>query len=322
MYAPPYSPLAGDGERRLPHYTPVVWQEDVNPFDAFTNRPSLDAPSDASHDDDLVAPTSTLTIADLPTRRRATTRFPLVTARTFPTYNYDPWSTIRRSQAFEPPKYTPSSDLLPPPPEYASIDTQARTFRLRAPFIYASKTSNLPQYQMAKDESGTLKLRRLRPNETRACSVPAIHAGRGPKIRYDDEETLYSMTSFEMHGHGDMDLGGSVQITSGRTLWGGAWTKVWHVAKSQRRDSGQSEPERRRNTRRHEGDRTLLYSVRKGVWEDADGTVVAREEKKVLEISETWAKARERRDLVVACWVMKVWSGEGWSWEGEQTGKE
>src|SRR5690242_13235577 len=108
MPAPPYSPLAGDGERRLPHYAPIVWQADVNPFDSLPHRISRDASSEASHDDDLVEPTSTLTFADLPARRPRS-RAPLVTARTFPTYNYDPWSAIRRSQAFEPPKYTPSN---------------------------------------------------------------------------------------------------------------------------------------------------------------------------------------------------------------------
>ena len=71
----------------------------------------------------------------------------------------------------------------------------------------------------------------------------------------------------------------------------------------------------------------MLYSIRKGVWEDADGTVVAREEKgesgkadRVLEIGECWARDRERRNLVVACWVLRIWCGEGVRWDGEGKG--
>ncbi|KAH7069596.1 hypothetical protein BKA63DRAFT_519240 [Paraphoma chrysanthemicola] len=326
MTAPPYSPLAGEGERQLPHYTPIIWQEEINPFDEI-RRDSHETPSVVSHDDDLIAPTSTPITADQ--SGRATARFPLVTARTFPAYEYDPWSAIRRSQAFEPPKYTPSYTL--PPPGYDPIDTQARTFRLRAPFIYASKTSNLPRYQLAQDvdrggKSTGLKLRRLRPNETRACSVPAAHAARAPKISYDDNETLYTMDTFELHGHGEADLVGNIQITSGRTLWGGSWMKIWHVTKSDhsRRDSWNSDLDLRHSRRAQtsfDGERILLYSIRKGVWEDGDGTIVAREERsgkngKMIEITEAWARDRERRDLVVACWVMKIWSSQGLRWEG------
>lgn len=328
MNAPPYSPLAGQGERRLPHYTPVVWQEEVNPFDTI-RRDSQEAPSEVSHDDDLVAPTSTLSIANRPARR-VTARSPLVTAHTFPTYNYDPWSAVRRSQAFEPPKYTPSSASVSRR-EYEPVDTQARTFRLRAPFIYASKTSNLPQYQVAQEverggKSRALKLRALRPNETRACSVPATHVARAPKIRYDDKETMYTMTAFEMYAHGGSDLDGNIQVTTGRTLWGGSWTKIWHMTKPERsrRDSWNSDLDLRQSRRTrssYDGDRILLYSIRKGAWEDGDGTIVAREERggksgMTIEVTETWARDKEKRDLVVACWVMRIWSSEGIQWEG------
>jgi hypothetical protein len=59
----------------------------------------------------------------------------------------------------------------------------------------------------------------------------------------------------------------------------------------------------------------LLYTIKKGIWEDADGTVVAREGKdKVLELGERWASLRKRRDLLVGCWVLKDWGegGDGW----------
>ncbi|KAF2029878.1 hypothetical protein EK21DRAFT_112553 [Setomelanomma holmii] len=334
MHAPPYSPLAGAGERQLPHYTPILWQGEVKPFDTLTHRKSSEGTSEASHDDELVAPTSIFNIAEESTRR-ATARFPLIAARTFPTYNYDPWSAIRRSQAFEPPKYTSASGPLPPP-EYDAIDTQAQTFRLQAPFIYASKTSNLPQYQLAQDlgqngKPSSLKMRRLRPSEMRSCSVPAIHVARVPKIQYDDAETMYHTSAVEMRGRGSSDIDGSIQVTSGCTLWGGTWTKIWHVSKPGRRDSWNSETNFDQWNRSrpgpgrasYDGDRILLYSIRKGVWEDGDGTIVAREEKsrigrldRILEITEPWARDKERRDLVVACWILRIWSGEGIRWEG------
>ena len=313
MFATAYEPLARDDERRIPHYTPISWHAgELDPLDTFT-RPSVDVPpSEASHDDDLIAPTSLVN----PIPRQPVSRFPLVTARTFPTYNHDPWAAIRRSQAFEPPKYTPSAEL--PPPEYAMLDAQARTFRLRAPFVYASKTSNLPRYQIAQvfdrqGEPSTIKLRRLRPSETRACSVPALNAGRAPRIQYDDEETISTMSGIEMSGP---DFAGSVQITSGRTLWGGNWTKVWHVSKSKflRRESWSSLS----RPRSFEGDKVLLYTIKKGVWEDADGTVVAREAKdNQLDIGQTWADLKEKRDLLVGCWVLRVWGAGCLEWDGD-----
>ena len=87
-------------------------------------------------------------------------------------------------------------------------------------------------------------------------------------------------------------------------------------------------------------EKRLLFAVEKGVWEDAEGTVVAREEKgsvsswgadrllarrgsgpkgegKVLEVTNAAAKDVEKRDLVVACWVMQMWMAEGVRWEGD-----
>lgn len=331
MEVPPYSPLAGAGERRLPQYTPVIWREEPqNPFESIKWASPVDNTSKAPHDDDLVAPLNNLSSewntplrTPNPPGTSGRSRFPLVTARTFPTYNYDPWSTIRSSQVFEttyihqPPNYT-SSDA------YVCIDSQARTFRLEGPFVYASKTSTLPQYQIKQqlDRTGKpsgLKLRRLRPCETRACSVPAAHVGRGLEIGYNDDDTLYTMTAFEMRGSAVSDLTGSIQITSGRTLWGGSWTKIWHITRPRGDAIGNSEVKLHGRLRRryYEGDKTLLYSVRKGVWEDGEGTVVAREDKGILEVAGMWVREVGRRDLVVGCWVMKGWIERELRWEGE-----
>lgn len=318
MFAPPYSPLARDDEIRITHYTPVSWPtEEIDPFVTLTQPPIDAPPSEASHDDDLITATSVLEPAPI----QPAPRFPLVTARTFSTYNYDSWSAILRSQAFEPPKYILSTEL-PPPPEYDTIGTTASNFRLNAPFVYASKTSNLPKYQIAQvlDRQGKpskLKLRRLRPSETRACSVTALHTARVPKIHYDDEETIFTMSGSELSGPG---LAGIVRITSGRTLWGGSWTKIWHFSRSisSRRESWSST----RRPRSFESEKILLYTIKNGVLEDADGTIVAREGKNnVLEIGERWANLRERRDLLVGCWVLRMWGEGGLGWAGDGDGE-
>lgn len=65
-------------------------------------------------------------------------------------------------------------------------------------------------------------------------------------------------------------------------------------------------------------EKVLMYTVKKGVWEDKDGTVVVREDVDgVLEIGEGWGREGEKRDLVVGCWILKVWVAEGLKWEGE-----
>ncbi|KAF2825236.1 hypothetical protein CC86DRAFT_370977, partial [Ophiobolus disseminans] len=278
MYTPPYSPLASYADRCTPHYSPIIW--DKNPFDtiSFPESPLFRT----SHDDDLIAP------ADLPTAKPPS-RIPLVTSRTFPTYN-DPWKTIRRAHAFEPPQHTPALAL----PTHNTVTSQTRTFRLDAPFIYPSSISNIPHYQFSQDATlGILKIRCINLHEIRASSLPSIYEARKPKIEYDDQETIYSFTSTEMHGK---DLPGSIHFTSGSTLWGEDWVKLWHV---------------HRASKMCDGDKTLLYTIKKGVWEDGGGGVVAREENGALEVSEAWAR---RSNLVVGCWVLKGWC-EG-EWDG------
>ena len=75
------------------------------------------------------------------------------------------------------------------------------------------------------------------------------------------------------------------------------------------------------------------------MWEDAEGVVVAREETEglgawcangllvetrrlsneaghVLEMTEETERDGKKRDLVMACWVMKLWIAEELRWEG------
>ena len=335
-----------------------TYEEEEDPFDTLA-RGSITSLSDAASSDEAISPSTISSVGRHSFARSSTSRAPPSTApapsrrpfistHTFPSYHYDPWSAIRASRVLE------SDHEFTLPPEYAPVDEHARTFRLQAPFIYTTKTSNLPRYQIQQEFNRAgkpckLNIRRLQPHETRSCSVPALHAARDPRIRYDDDGTLYSMTSFEMHGKTPTALPGSMQISSGKTLWGGQWTRIWHI-QHPRRDSTSSsslssssdrEVKPQRRSYSYE-DKHLLFAVKKGVWEDADGTVVAREEKrwgigygdrflsrrgsgvsgegKVLEVTDIGAKDRARMDLVVACWVMRIWMSEGIRWEGDLKG--
>ena len=122
-------------------------------------------------------------------------------------------------------------------------------------------------------------------------------------------------------------------MTSGKSLWGGEWARFWHVTKCKAKHHicdyrGVCEPEKH-----------VLYCVKKGVWEDAEGVVVAREETEglgawyangllvetrrlsneaghVLEMTEETERDGKKRNLVMACWVMKLWIAEELRWEG------
>lgn len=347
-----YSPLADEGEQGGVYDKSTMYRsyaDEEDPFDALT-RGSVTSMSDYNSSDDAISPSSTFSGTSRPSLGRSSTsqvapptvtvptRRPLLSANTFPRYNFDPWSTVRESRALE------SNYVSALQQEYTPLDEHARAFRLQGPFVYTTKTSNLPRYQIQQefDRSGKpsrLNIRRLHPHETRSCSVPAVQAGRRPRIRYDDESTAYTMTPFEMNGKQSTTLAGSVQISSGKSLWGGQWTRIWHVTKPKQRESKKLEadaPSPRRSRRSlEECDKRLLFAVKKGVWEDAEGTVIAREEKgwgsvdrlfprrgsgsstngKVLEMTDMAPTEAPKRDLVVACWVLKLWMGEGIRWE-------
>ncbi|KAH7397211.1 hypothetical protein BKA66DRAFT_453878 [Pyrenochaeta sp. MPI-SDFR-AT-0127] len=352
MNAATYSPLADGGRQQRLHDKSIMYRsyaDEEDPFDALT-RGSVTSGSEDTFSDGTVSPSSTFSSTSRPSLGRSSTsqatpsiaiqpiRRPLVSANTFPTFNFDPWSTVRASRALE------SNYASTLTPEYRPVDEQARTFRLQAPFIYTTKSSNIPRYQIQQefDRSGKpsrLNIRRLQSHEMRSCSVPATHAALGPRMRYDKEGTAYTMTPFEMHGKQSSTLPGTVQISSGKTLWGGQWTRIWHVSKPNQRDSKNLETDvhNHRMSRRslEECDKRLLFAVKKGVWEDAEGTIIAREEKgwgsvdrlfarrnsgqsangKVLDMTDMAPTDASKRDLVVACWVMKMWMAEGIRWD-------
>jgi hypothetical protein len=220
----------------------------------------------------------------------------------------------------------PSILVLPePPPEYAPVDALASSFRLDAPLIYATKTSKTPRYQLLQEftrsgKPGKLSIRRLLPSETRSASLPSLDK----ILRYDEDGTMYTITTREMKGHRASTLAGSIQLESGKSVLGGKWTKIWLLTKNARRDSLNPENEARILKYGYHADdewgKRLLFSVKSGAWVDAEGRRVAVEEDggRLFEVLEK--VSRKRRDLLVSCWVMKTWMGEGIRWEGDRTG--
>ncbi|KAL6710308.1 hypothetical protein ACN47E_009254 [Coniothyrium glycines] len=197
----------------------------------------------------------------------------------------------------------------------------ATTYKLKSPFIHTTRLPHVPSYQLQHilDQSGRpaeVRVRRLQSYETRSCSVPAVHAAKSPRITYIEKDTLFSISDFDMHDHVS---GSCVQMSSGRTLWGREWTRFWQVKRYQLQDNEDvgegSKSLRRASKDSFETTRKLLFVVRKGVWEDAEGITVAHEEvdgcRRELSILDAAAKDASMRDSVVACWLMRIWMTEG-----------
>jgi hypothetical protein len=284
---PPYSPTAAASERRLPndHHAYLVDDEE----------------------DRLIRSSTTI---DTTSRDGLSYHSPLI-------QDHNALRTIITA----PPILVPSE----PPPEYAPVDALASSFRIDAPLIYATKTSKSPRYQLLQEftRSGKprkLSIRRLLPSETRSTPLPALDK----TIRYDEDGTMYTITPREMRGHRASTLAGSIQLESGRNVLGGKWTKIWLLTKNARRNSLNPENEARILKYGYhaddEWDKQLLFSIKRGVWVDGEGRSVAVEED-VGRLFEVLEKATgKRRDLLVSCWVMKAWIGEGIRWEGDRTG--
>ena len=139
----------------------------------------------------------------------------------------------------------------------------------------------------------------------------------------DDDGTMYDITSFEMRGHRASTLAGSIKLESGRELLGPKWTRIYLYRKSARRDSLNPENEARMHKFGYhaddEWDKKLLFQVKKGIWEVGEGRQVAREHEGEFEVVDLGLDGA-KRDLLIACWLMKVWNGEGMRWEGDLKG--
>lgn len=62
-----------------------------------------------------------------------------------------------------------------------------------------------------------------------------------------------------------------------------------------------------------EWNKDLLFCVKKGKWKDNWGDVAAIEEGKDFKIQTV--VDGPRRDLLVACWVARMWSVQGLRWD-------
>jgi hypothetical protein len=68
-----------------------------------------------------------------------------------------------------------------------------------------------------------------------------------------------------------------------------------------------------------EWDKRLMFRVKKGTWEDGEGKKVATEDEErgfevLVDVD------GPKKDLMVACWLMKLWMGEGMRWDNDLRG--
>lgn len=342
---PNYSAPAGESIALSPYCSPSnsdVYAKEENPFDALRRA---SATSEEVFSDEAISPTSTWSSSTRPksspspfgpvaslSQSTAPIRRQIFKSKTFPSYERASRVTVATSEG---------SRRIPP--ELIPLDEHGRTLRLQGPFIYATQSSNLPQYQIqpvlgCDGRVLTLNIRRIQPHETRSSSVPAKYAAQGRRIRYNEESTLYNISEYETKGQKESALKGSIQLTAGKTLWGGQWTRIWHVTRCQAQHHdcdyrGSCEPEKH-----------LLFCVKKGIWEDAEGVVVGQEgngrlgswvregfarwkgsgsgsenENRVLEMVDSVRRDKSKSDVLVACWVMRLWMAGEYTWEDNQT---
>jgi hypothetical protein len=241
-------------------------------------------------------------------------------------------STLENHRNALGPSLTAPPILFPsePPPDYAPVDVLASSFRLDAPLIYATQTSNTPRYQLLQEftRSGKprkLSIRRLLPTETRCASLPSAPLPPVKTLQYDEDGTMYTITSYGMKGHRSSTLAGSIQLESGKRLLGGQRTKIWLHTKNARRSCLNPENEARLIKYGYhtddEWDKRLLFSVKRGVWMDGDGRKVAIEEDNRAQFEVLGRVDRKQRDLLVSCWIMRAWMMWEIRWEGDRTGR-
>jgi hypothetical protein len=324
MDAPPYSPTATSNERRLPHdyQHSEDAHENADPLESLLRRQETPTSPRTTHRRQWSTASSVADTGVLP----ETHLQHVVTA---------PIQTI--SGSFHDP-FDPSLEF---PPSYAPVDELARSFRLQAPFIHTTKTSSMPRYQLMQEFSRSgrprkLHIRRMMAAESRSHSLPSTPRSPsfGPVIRYDEEATMYTMNcyelmntgyrSYEMKGLRSSTLGGTIKAKTGKSLLG-RWTKIYHMTKNASKDSLNVENEARMQKYGYhaddEWDKRLLFCVRKGVWQDEEGRVVAREGRRgEVDICDTLNNEGWKRDLLVACWVLCIWSRDGLRWVNDVKG--
>ncbi|KAF2009484.1 hypothetical protein BU24DRAFT_75788 [Aaosphaeria arxii CBS 175.79] len=307
--APPYSPTANSNEMgRLPHdfHIPRWNERHEDPLASLvrwkTNRSSMSSSG------------STYTSGDEGPSRAYAESYPS---------SHDPITHVATAPA-----------VLEAPPNYTPIDALAHVFHIEGGLVYATRTSTTPRYQLMQEftRSGRpkkLHIRRLMASESRKSSLSdASSLNSADRLRYDEDSTMYTITTFDMRGLRSSTLGGSIQFESGGGLLGGKWVKVWHLRKTRKRNSLNPENERKIEKygyhSRDEWDKQLLFLVKKGIWEDGEGRKVAIEDGNGFEIVDPKVKDQEganwKRDLMVASWIMRMWRVDGIRWENDIKG--
>ncbi|KAF2200306.1 hypothetical protein GQ43DRAFT_79922 [Delitschia confertaspora ATCC 74209] len=217
-----------------------------------------------------------------------------------------------------------------PPPAYTASDALAETFRLQGPLIYATApTGHTPRYHLQQDftfwgRPNRLHIRRLGAFESRAL----LSRASNQITRFDESTAMFVTDGVEMKSPSrETAARGKIVLESGMGITG-KWWKIYRVTKSPWRDS--LNPKNQARLQKYgyhaadEWDKRLLFVVRKGgTWVDNEGKRVGAElteSKSPGEVFTVEGEVEEkRRDLLVACWLMKLWVVKGVRWEGDRT---
>ena len=204
------------------------------------------------------------------------------------------------------PQLCPDAEL---PPAYSAHDENVTSFSLKAPYIYATTTANVPRYHLFAEYTRSGKpdrlcIRRLLRTESRRLSLSCIKGTKIPHIDYDQDTTLYIIRNEHIRGRQKGTLPGHVKLERGMGK-----CKFWHMTRNEAGDALKKENERKIQKHgyhsRDEWHKNLLFAVQKCEWRDRTGSVVARETRdgftteRVLGISE--------RDVLITCWAAKRW---------------
>lgn len=201
------------------------------------------------------------------------------------------------------------------------IFVPATTFKLRIPFVYTVNTKVSPCFEVHQDFDSdgrptALNIGNLDSHETLPSSAPAVQTAEQGRKPPNEAGPLYSLNGYEMRDH---RANACIQMSTDRTLWGGSRTRFWQVTRLQlnQEDTGEGSKSLRRASKEiFEARRRLLFTVKKGGdWQDMNGTVVAQEDtstaERAISIADGTAKDASNRDLVIACWLMRIWMTEG-----------
>ncbi|KAF2840416.1 hypothetical protein M501DRAFT_1002768 [Patellaria atrata CBS 101060] len=229
------------------------------------------------------------------------------------------------------------------PPAYASVDTRASVFRADPPLLYSCDFSHTPRYQLHLNltQSGKpyqLRIRRLRPSETRRLSlISAVSSASSSGSRsrcgidYEDDCTLYEIknvaafggTGIEIRGCRLSALPGYIKLEKCTGLTGRYW-RFWHMTRNPNADSLREENERKMQKYGYHADnewyRDLLFDVRfkkkQIVWTDIAGYVVARAVsiEPGSEITVQVDLPPKMKDVLLTCWVAHSWSVDFAPW--------